>query len=115
MSRLATDSQNRLRKFFSQGQVAEALGISKTTVRALIDRHQLTAVVVAGNCVRVPAEEIERYLQARRMGRAFHIPSSAGKPTKAQRDHLFAAPDHDEPPITETLTPQSQRPRRRKV
>jgi excisionase family DNA binding protein len=93
MAKLAIDSQNRLRKFVSQDQLAEALGISKTTVRALIARHLLTAVVVAGNVVRIPADEVERFLSARRIGRPFHIPSSAQKATRAQRDHFFPDPD----------------------
>ena len=58
MSRLSTDKQNRLRKYFKQKEVAAALGVSTTTVRALIERGELTAVVVAGNCIRIPADEL---------------------------------------------------------
>ena len=68
--KLATNKEGKLRKFVSQQEVARALGLNTKTVRAMIDRRELTAVVVAGK-IRIPGEELERFLQRVRIGRPF--------------------------------------------
>jgi excisionase family DNA binding protein len=67
---LATKPDGELRQFFTRQQVAKALQLHIHTVRALIDRKEITAVVTAGK-VRIPGEELERYLQRSRIGRPF--------------------------------------------
>ena len=69
--KLATNKEGKLRKFVSQQEVAHALGLNTKTVRAMIDRRELTAVVVAGK-IRIPGEELERFLQRVRIGRPFN-------------------------------------------
>jgi excisionase family DNA binding protein len=68
---LASKPDGRLRQFYTRQQVAKALQLHIHTIRALINRKELTAVAVAGQ-VRIPCEELERYLQRSRIGRPFH-------------------------------------------
>jgi excisionase family DNA binding protein len=68
--KLATKLDGRLRQYFTRQQVAKALQVHEQTVRALIDRKELTGILVARK-IRVPAEELERYLQRIRIGRPF--------------------------------------------
>ena len=68
--KLATNKEGKLRKFVSQQKVAQALRLNTETVCAMIDRSELTAVIVAGK-IRIPWEELERFLQRVRIGRPF--------------------------------------------
>lgn len=67
---LATKPDGRLRQFLTRQQVAKALQLHIHTVRALVNRKELTAVTIAGK-MRIPAEELERFLQRNRIGRPF--------------------------------------------
>jgi excisionase family DNA binding protein len=67
---LATKPNGRLRQFFTRQQVAQALQLHIHTISAMVNRKELTAVMVAGK-LRIPAEELERYLQRSRIGRPF--------------------------------------------
>lgn len=69
--KLATTKEGKLRQHFSQQEVARALELNVKTVRAMIDRRELTAVIVAGK-IRIPGEELERFLQRVRIGRPFN-------------------------------------------
>jgi excisionase family DNA binding protein len=112
--KLAIDSAGKLRKFYSQQQVADALGLTRQTIRALIQRHELTAVRIANNCLRVPAEEVERFLQARREGRAFTPDTHPN--VLAKGDQFFPAheePDPDSNPPEAKPQPRRRRPRGR--
>ena len=108
--RIATDRHNQLRKWFSVKQVAGALGLSINTVRNLIARKELTAVCMAGHSVRIPADDIERFLRARTMGRPFHAPqpsdpdespakTSTVRPTPEQRPRPRRAPRRPPEPL----------------
>jgi excisionase family DNA binding protein len=68
--KLATNKEGKLRQFFTQQQFAAALQLHVDTVRARIERGEITAVLV-GRQLRIPGEEIERYLQRARIGRPF--------------------------------------------
>jgi excisionase family DNA binding protein len=68
--KLATKPDGRLRQFLTQQQVAQALQVDVRTVRSLINRKELTAVIFAAK-LRIPVEELERYLQRMRIGRPF--------------------------------------------
>jgi excisionase family DNA binding protein len=54
----------------SQQEVAQALRLNVKTVRSMIDQQELTAYVVRGK-IRIPEEELERFLQRVRIGRPF--------------------------------------------
>ena len=60
-----------MRQYFSQQEVARTLRLNTKTVRAMIDRRELTAVIVAGK-IRIPGEELERFLQRVRIRRPFN-------------------------------------------
>lgn len=68
--KLATNKEGKLRKFVSQQEVARALRLNVKTVRSMIDQQELTAYVVRGK-IRIPEEELERFLQRVRIGRPF--------------------------------------------
>jgi excisionase family DNA binding protein len=51
-------------------EVAEALGVSVQTVARLIRRGELETVRVGERFIRIPAESLERYLQAHEKGGA---------------------------------------------
>ena len=58
-----------LRKpLLTRGEVAEVLGVSVQTVARLIGRGDLETVRVGERFLRIPAESLERYLQARQEG-----------------------------------------------
>lgn len=111
MSRLSTDKQNRLRKYFKQKEVAAALGVSTTTLRALIERGELTAVVVAGNCIRIPADELERFLQQRRIGRSFYLRPNRLPMSDEPEDAQAAENPPARPELKERL-PKAKPPRK---
>lgn len=91
--RLSTDRDNKLRKWFSVKDTAAAFGVSINTVRALISRKELSACCLAGHTVRIPADDIERFLRARTMGRPFHAPlPSDASPTDSPNYDRHASP-----------------------
>ncbi len=52
----------------SRAEVAEVLGVSVQTVARMIGRGELETVQVGERFVRIPAESLERYLQAQEKG-----------------------------------------------
>jgi excisionase family DNA binding protein len=68
--KLATTKEGKLRQYFSQQELARTLQLNVKTIRSMVDRGELTAVIVAGK-IRIPGEELERFLQRVRIGRPF--------------------------------------------
>jgi len=77
--KLATNKEGKLRKFFSQQEVARTLQLNVKTVRSMIDQQELTAYVVRGK-IRIPEEELERFLQRVRIGRPFNSETHPREP-----------------------------------
>ncbi len=67
--RVATDHKGNLRRFFSPAKVAESLGCHKRTVLRMVKRRELEAYQPAAGLIRIPADEVERLLTARSIGK----------------------------------------------
>jgi excisionase family DNA binding protein len=57
-----------LQPLLTRREVAEVLGVSVQTVARIIGRGELDIKRVGERFVRIPAESLERYLQARKGG-----------------------------------------------
>lgn len=69
MKRIFTDHTGEPRQFFSPDEVAKQLGVHPMTIRRKIQKGELTAFSVAGSTLRIAADEIERFLSSRTVGR----------------------------------------------
>jgi excisionase family DNA binding protein len=61
---LVFDTHGARRRYLSVVQVAKMLGVHVHTVRRWIARHKVETVQPFPNCTRIPADEVERLLQA---------------------------------------------------
>lgn len=70
MKRIATDGAGKPRPFFSPEKISQALGVHRDTILRMIKRKELIAFSVRPGVLRVPADELDRLLRSRSVGKA---------------------------------------------
>jgi excisionase family DNA binding protein len=66
---LVFDSKGKTRRYLSIAKVAEILSVHRRTVERWVRLKQIEAHQPFANCIRIPAEEVERLLSRSNIGK----------------------------------------------
>jgi excisionase family DNA binding protein len=67
---LVFDSHGKTRRYLSIAQVAQILSVHRRTIERWVREKKIEAHQPFGNCIRIPAEQVERLLENTNIGKS---------------------------------------------